>query len=122
MIGSVTIVVPFVWSEVMEATDGRVPTFLLNTSKGRVTMPPGTGPLRTGRYSVLSAGADERWMPLEPSRFSAPQLIARPDWSGSPELAFNSRDAADADGGTCPRDGGERLAQLDQSLATQGAI
>ncbi len=85
MIGSVTIVVPFVWLVVMEATDGRVPTLLLNTSKGSVTMPPGTDPLRTGRYSELSAGADERLMPLEPSRFSVPQFIAEP---GSPAAAF----------------------------------
>ena len=85
MIGSVTIVVPFVWSVVMEATDGRVPTFELKTSKGNVTWPPGTGPLRTGRYSELSAGAVERLMPLEPSRFSVPQFIAEP---GSPAAAF----------------------------------
>ena len=44
---SATIVVPFVWSVVMEATDGRAPTFSLNTSKGSVAM--GHSPCRTRR-------------------------------------------------------------------------
>src|SRR3954463_517945 len=50
-----------------------------------VTIPPGVGGLRTGRYSDPLAGAAAMFLPLEPSRFSAPQLIAEP---GSPAAAF----------------------------------
>src|SRR4051794_2741902 len=49
-----------------------------------VTIPPGVGGLRTGRYSDPLAGAAAMFLPLEPSRFSAPQLIAEP---GSPAAA-----------------------------------
>src|SRR5581483_9427286 len=71
-----TCVWPGVWSDVMVATLCQVPAFLLEMSYGIVTWPPGVGPVRTGRYSEPSAGAEPRLTPLEPSRFSTPQLIA----------------------------------------------
>jgi hypothetical protein len=65
-------VVPGVRSEVSLASEWYVPgTALLKMSNGIDTMPPGTGPPRTGRYSEPSAGADGMFLPLVPSRFSA---------------------------------------------------
>src|SRR4029079_10009440 len=82
VIATGAIVVPGVWSDVSEASEGYVPgSALLKSSRGIDTMPPRTGAPRTGRYSVLFAGAAGMFLPLEPSRFSAPQLIPVP---GSP--------------------------------------
>src|SRR3954447_2492625 len=54
-------------------------------SYGITTWPPAVGGLRLTPYCVLLAGADAMFLPLVPSRFSAPQLIAEP---GSPAAAF----------------------------------
>src|SRR4029079_8582316 len=80
-----TWVMPGVRFDVIEATEFQEPCFFEVMSYGIATCPPAVGPLRTGRYSVLFAGAEGMFFPLEPSRFSAPQLIAEP---GSPAPAF----------------------------------
>ncbi len=53
-------VVPEVTEDVILASECHVPVFLLKMSNGIDTNPPGTGDPSTGRYSVLSAGADGR--------------------------------------------------------------
>ena len=80
-----TCVVPGVTSDVMLATDLYVPAFFDEASYVTAAEPPGVGPLRFGRHSVLFAGALAMFFPLVPVRFSAPQFMAEP---GSPVAAL----------------------------------
>src|SRR3954465_15137563 len=76
---------PGVLFDVIEATEWYVPAFFEVMSYGIVTEPPAAGGVVWRRNSEPLAGAVAMFAPLEPSRFSAPQLTPE---SGSPDPAL----------------------------------
>src|SRR5215210_1911251 len=61
----------------MLAIESYVPAVSADASYVKVTLPPAVGGLVLTRHSVLSAGV-VRFLPLEPVRFSAPELPPEP--------------------------------------------
>ncbi len=72
--GAATAVTPGVVSDVIEASEWYEPGFFEKMSKLTTTVPPGAGGVVLTSHSVPSAGADARFAPLDPVRFSAPQF------------------------------------------------
>ena len=115
-----TWVVPGVTSEVIEATELYVPALLAETSKCSVAVPPAAGGDVSTDHSVLLAGAEAKFLPLVPSRFSAPQLIGNA--TGSSRIAGGRVGGAEGHGDLLARRPAAGCAggQLEPELAGMG--
>src|SRR5205823_2153251 len=80
-----TCVVPATVSAVSDAREWYDPRACDVMSNGIDTEPPAAGGMVWSSHSEPSAGAEARFAPLDPVRFSAPQFTPE---SGSPEPAF----------------------------------